>query len=153
MRWFDGGRRAVEPVKRRGGGDRVHRAVVDREGFGGSIERASIGHDPLEHRAHRGNGLDRDHGGAAGYQLAGQFPRAGGDVQHRPSRPELQLLPQPSHGLGRVAGPPALVRVGSLLEADRREKLDKLTKAADQLRDKFGFDALQFGGSLHRDDS
>jgi DNA polymerase IV len=40
-----------------------------------------------------------------------------------------------------------------LLDADRREKLEKLTKAADQLRDKFGFGSLQFGGSLRRDDS
>jgi DNA polymerase-4 len=39
-----------------------------------------------------------------------------------------------------------------LLEADRREKMDKLTKAADQLRDKFGFDSIQYGGSLRRDD-
>ncbi len=40
-----------------------------------------------------------------------------------------------------------------LLEADRREKLEKLTKAADRLRDKFGFGSVQFGGSLRRDDS
>jgi DNA polymerase IV len=40
-----------------------------------------------------------------------------------------------------------------LLEADRREKLDRLTKATDQLRDKFGFGSIQFGGSLRRDDS
>jgi len=40
-----------------------------------------------------------------------------------------------------------------LLEADRREKLDRLTEAADRLRDKFGFGSVQFGGSLHRDDS
>ena len=39
-----------------------------------------------------------------------------------------------------------------LLEADRREKLEKLTKAADQLRDKFGFGSVQFGGSLRHDD-
>jgi DNA polymerase IV len=39
-----------------------------------------------------------------------------------------------------------------LLESDRREKLEKLTKAADQLRDKFGFTSVQFGGSLRRDD-
>jgi DNA polymerase IV len=39
-----------------------------------------------------------------------------------------------------------------LLEADRREKLAKLTKATDQLRNKFGFDSVQFGGSLPRDD-
>jgi len=40
-----------------------------------------------------------------------------------------------------------------LLEAERREKLEKLTKATDRLRDKFGFGSVQFGGSLHRDDS
>src|SRR5271169_528158 len=32
-----------------------------------------------------------------------------------------------------------------LLEAGRRENLDKLTKATDRLRDKFGFDSLRFG--------
>jgi len=39
-----------------------------------------------------------------------------------------------------------------LLEADRRKKLERLTKAADHLRDKFGFSSVQFGGSLRRDD-
>jgi DNA polymerase-4 len=40
-----------------------------------------------------------------------------------------------------------------LLEAERREKLEKLTKATDGLRDKFGFGSVQFGGSLRPDDS
>lgn len=35
-----------------------------------------------------------------------------------------------------------------LLEAERRSRLEKLTKAADLLRDRFGFDKIQFGGSL-----
>ena len=35
-----------------------------------------------------------------------------------------------------------------LLEAERREKLEKLTSAADRLRDRFGFGKVQFGGSL-----
>ncbi len=35
-----------------------------------------------------------------------------------------------------------------LLDAERRAKLDKLTRAADALRDKFGFGKVQFGGSL-----
>lgn len=39
-----------------------------------------------------------------------------------------------------------------LLDPGRREKLEKLTRAADRLRDRFGFDAVQFGGSLRRDD-
>jgi DNA polymerase-4 len=40
-----------------------------------------------------------------------------------------------------------------LLEAARREKLEKVTRAADTLRDRFGFGSVQFGGSLRRDDS
>ena len=35
-----------------------------------------------------------------------------------------------------------------LLENERREKLAKLTKAADHLRERFGFGKVQFGGSL-----
>jgi len=35
-----------------------------------------------------------------------------------------------------------------LLDAERRAKLDKLTRAADSLRDRFGFGKIQFGGSL-----
>jgi DNA polymerase-4 len=48
-----------------------------------------------------------------------------------------------SHGAQQLA----------LLAADQREKLEKLTKATDLLRDKFGFGSVQFGGSLkHQDD-
>jgi DNA polymerase-4 len=40
-----------------------------------------------------------------------------------------------------------------LLEAERRAKLEKLTSAADRLRDRFGFGKVQFGGSLRSDGS
>jgi DNA polymerase-4 len=40
-----------------------------------------------------------------------------------------------------------------LLEADRRERLERLTRATDKLRDRFGFGKLQFGGSLRADGS
>src|SRR5256885_6488448 len=40
-----------------------------------------------------------------------------------------------------------------LLDAERRTKQEKLTSAADRLRDRFGFGKLQFGGSLRRDES
>lgn len=40
-----------------------------------------------------------------------------------------------------------------LLDADRRERLEKLTRAADKLRDRFGFGKVQFGGSLRADGS
>ncbi len=35
-----------------------------------------------------------------------------------------------------------------LLDAGRREKLERLVRATDQLRDRFGFNKVQFGGSL-----
>jgi len=38
-----------------------------------------------------------------------------------------------------------------LLDAERRAKLEKLTLATDQLRDRFGFGKVQFGGSLQRE--
>jgi DNA polymerase-4 len=38
-----------------------------------------------------------------------------------------------------------------LLDPERRAKLDNLTRAADALRDRFGFDKVQFGGSLRKD--
>jgi len=40
-----------------------------------------------------------------------------------------------------------------LLDAERRERLEKLTMAADKLRDRFGFGKVQFGGSLRADGS
>ncbi len=40
-----------------------------------------------------------------------------------------------------------------LLEPERRAKLEKLTAAADKLRDRFGFGKVQFGSSLRRDGS
>ena len=40
----------------------------------------------------------------------------------------------------------------SLLDSERREKLEKLARAADKLRDRFGFGKVQFGGSLRAPD-
>jgi len=67
--------------------------------------------------------------------------------EHRDPRRKVRLLGVALSGLSH--GGEQL----DLLEADRREKLEKLTKAADQLRDKFGFGSVQFGGSLRRDGS
>jgi len=67
--------------------------------------------------------------------------------EHRDAKRKVRLLgvalSSLSHGAEQL----------DLLEADRREKLEKLTKATDRLRDKFGFGSVQFGGSLRRDDS
>jgi DNA polymerase IV len=37
-----------------------------------------------------------------------------------------------------------------LLERERREKMEKLARATDRLRDRFGFSKIQFGGSLEK---
>jgi hypothetical protein len=37
-----------------------------------------------------------------------------------------------------------------LLDARRREKLERLARATDRLRDRFGFSKVQFGGSMTR---
>jgi len=37
-----------------------------------------------------------------------------------------------------------------LLDASRREKLERIAKATDALRDRFGFSKIQFGGSMTR---
>ena len=37
-----------------------------------------------------------------------------------------------------------------LLDAPRREKLERLAQATDALRDRFGFSKIQFGGSLSK---
>lgn len=39
-----------------------------------------------------------------------------------------------------------------LLDPERRERLEKLTRATDKLRNRFGFDKIQFGGSFRRDE-
>jgi hypothetical protein len=40
-----------------------------------------------------------------------------------------------------------------LLDPGRRDKLERLARATDSLRDRFGFSKVQFGGSLAaRDD-
>jgi DNA polymerase-4 len=66
--------------------------------------------------------------------------------QHRDPKRKVRLLGVALSGLSHGA------QQLDLLESDRREKLEKLTKAADQLRDKFGFTSVQFGASLRRDD-
>ena len=67
--------------------------------------------------------------------------------EHRDAKRKVRLLGVALSGLFHGA------EQLDLLEAERREKLEKLTKATDRLRDKFGFGSVQFGGSLRRDDS
>jgi DNA polymerase IV len=66
--------------------------------------------------------------------------------EHRDTKRKVRLLGVAlsalSHGAEQL----------DLLEAERRDKLKKLTEATDRLRDKFGFGSVQFGGSLRRDD-
>ncbi len=67
--------------------------------------------------------------------------------QHRDHRRKIRLLGVSLSGLAHGA------EQLDLLSAERRAKLEKLTRATDLLRDRFGFGSVQFGGSLHSDDS
>lgn len=65
--------------------------------------------------------------------------------EHRDMRRKIRLLGVALSGL--THGSDQL----ELLDAERRAKLEKLTKATDKLRDRFGFGKVQFGGSLRAD--
>jgi len=62
--------------------------------------------------------------------------------QHRNHQRKIRLLGVSLGGLTHGA------EQLDLLSAERRAKLEKLTRATDQLRDRFGFDSVQFGGSF-----
>lgn len=64
---------------------------------------------------------------------------------HRDLRAKIRLLGVSLSGLMHKTAQLELI------EAERRAKLEKLASAADQLRDRFGFRSVQFGGSLRRE--
>jgi DNA polymerase-4 len=68
-------------------------------------------------------------------------------AQHRNTKRKLRLLgvslSNLTHGAEQL----------DLLSPERRAKLEKLTRATDHLRDRFGFGAVQFGGSLRSENS
>ena len=68
-------------------------------------------------------------------------------AEHRDMKRKIRLLGVSLSGL--THGSEQL----ELLDAERRERLEKLTRAADKLRDRFGFGKVQFGGSLRADGS
>ena len=67
--------------------------------------------------------------------------------EHRKAQRKIRLLGVSvggfTHGANQL----------DLLDAERRAKLEKLTRATDRLRDRFGFGSVQFGGSLKWDKS
>jgi DNA polymerase-4 len=68
-------------------------------------------------------------------------------AEHRDMQRKIRLLGVSLSGL--THGSEQL----DLLDAERRERLEKLTRATDKLRDRFGFGKVQFGGSLRADGS
>ncbi len=68
-------------------------------------------------------------------------------AEHRDVKRKIRLLGVSLSGL--THGSEQL----DLLDAERRERLEKLTRATDKLRDRFGFGKVQFGGSLRADGS
>jgi DNA polymerase-4 len=67
--------------------------------------------------------------------------------EHRNPKRKIRLLGVSLGGLTHAA------KQLDLLSPERRAKLEKLTRATDQLRDRFGFGSVQFGGSLRSEDS
>jgi DNA polymerase IV len=65
--------------------------------------------------------------------------------EHRNHRRKIRLLGVSLGGLTHGA------EQLDLLSAERRAKLERLTRATDSLRDRFGFGSVQFGGSLRPD--
>jgi DNA polymerase IV len=65
--------------------------------------------------------------------------------QHRNPKRTIRLLGVSLGGLSH--GSEQL----DLLDTERRAKLEQLTRAADRLRDRFGFDSVQFGGSMRHE--
>src|SRR3989440_6232553 len=67
--------------------------------------------------------------------------------EHRKAQRKIRLLGVSvsgfTHGANQL----------DLLDAERRGKLEKLARATDRLRDRFGFGSVQFGGSLKWDKS
>jgi len=66
--------------------------------------------------------------------------------EHRNSKRKVRLIGVALSGLTHAN------EQLDLLDPGRRAKLDKLTRAADALRDRFGFGKIQFGGSLRKDE-
>jgi DNA polymerase-4 len=68
-------------------------------------------------------------------------------LQHRNYKRKISLLGVSLGGLTHGA------EQLDLLSAERHAKLEKLTRATDTLRDRFGFGSVQFGGSLRAESS
>jgi DNA polymerase-4 len=70
--------------------------------------------------------------------------------QHWDRRQKVRLV---GVELASLQAAPATGKQMDLLDPGRREKLEQLSRAADKLRDRFGFSKVQFGGSLPDRDS
>jgi DNA polymerase-4 len=68
-------------------------------------------------------------------------------AEHRDRKRKIRLLGVALSGLTHGAAQL------DLLDPERRGRMEKLTRAADKLRDRFGFGKVQFGGSLRADGS
>jgi DNA polymerase-4 len=67
--------------------------------------------------------------------------------EHRDRKQKIRLLGVHLSSLEAAA---ASGRQMEMLDPERRRKLERLSRAADKLRDRFGFSKVQFGGSLER---
>ena len=63
-------------------------------------------------------------------------------ARHRDTKRQVRLVGVALSGLA------AAEQQLDLLDGERREKLEKLARASDRLRERFGFGKIQLGGSL-----
>src|SRR5581483_2309648 len=108
------------------GEDGVDRRVGERDRLGGAGTRVGLGYDPLEHRPHRVERLDRDHMRVATGEHLRELSGAGPEIENGGSPAERQQL-EDAVGvrrtclvvLGRdaIEAAPGLLHVRSVLKA------------------------------------
>ena len=124
----------VEPVERLRGDDRVDRARGQGDRLGRPVDdldarRAAARRREL--RAHARDGLEGDDPCAGRHEERRQLAGPGAELEHRPSRPEVEPLDDRGHGVLGVAGPGAVVQVGGPVEAASRGRMDRVGHADD----------------------
>jgi hypothetical protein len=106
----------AEPVECLADRDCVDGAVAERDRFGGADQRLDARQHPPQLAEHLLAGLDRDDVRAARQQRTGELSGSRTEVEHRPPRPQVELVDEPRDSVGRILRPGPLVHVGHELE-------------------------------------
>jgi hypothetical protein len=110
------GRVAAKPVERGSDDDRVHGGIRQRDVLGPPRKRGHLRKAPHERCTHLLDGLDRDEVRARRHEQARELARSRSEIEDGPSRLDPEHPAQVLDGLGRIAGPAALVDLRRLRE-------------------------------------